>query len=77
MDPASKTGASSMVAGYREEHNGNNFEVFIIKLGQAALHFLWQNTYLKGKMKKITEVQSWKADTTRSSGTEPPGGHKC
>lgn len=51
MDPSSEAEASSTVDGDKEEHNGNNFKVSIIKWGQAALHFLWQNTYLKGKMK--------------------------
>lgn len=36
------------------------------------MHFLWQNTHLKGKMKKVTKAQSWKADTMRSKGNRTP-----
>lgn len=49
MAPSREAEASSTLD--KEEHNGNNFKVSIIKWGQAALHFLWQNMHLKGKMK--------------------------
>lgn len=52
MDPASKTKASSMVASDREEHNGNNFEVFYnqMRSGSSALP-LAEHTFKRKKKK--------------------------